>query len=96
MSKMRKSYTSEEKVKIVLEIYKGELTQAEITSKYSVHATQLSSWKRQFKENAPKIFHDKRRKDSNDKNALIDELYKQIGQQKVDIDFFKKKSELFS
>ena len=95
MSKVRKSYTSEEKSKIVLDALKGELTQAQITTKYGVHASQINAWKRQFKDGVPDIFRDKRRKDEADNETLIDELYKQIGQQKVEIDFLKKKSALF-
>ncbi|MCC8483117.1 MAG: hypothetical protein LN561_00855, partial [Rickettsia endosymbiont of Labidopullus appendiculatus] len=32
---------------IVIEAIKGELTIAQITSKYGVHATQISKWKKQ-------------------------------------------------
>lgn len=95
MSKKRKHYTPEEKAKIVLESLKGELTQAQITSKYGIHATQISCWRRLFKEGIPDIFRDKRRKEASDKDQLIEELYKQIGKQKVELDWLKKKSELF-
>ena len=95
MPKARKSYSSEEKAKIVLDALKGHLTQAQITSKYGVHATQISAWKRQFKEGAANIFRGKRHKDEAGKEALIEELYKQIGQQKVELDWLKKKSALF-
>jgi len=95
MSKRRKNYTSEEKAKIVLESIRADLTQAQITSKYGVHATQISAWRRQLKEGIADIFRDKRRKNEVDKDQLIEELYKQIGQQKVELDWLKKKSELF-
>jgi len=39
---------------------------------------------------------DKRQKRDEDKDMLIEELYKQIGQLKVEIDWLKKKSELIS
>ena len=95
MPKARKTYRSQEKAKIVLETIKGQLTQAQITTKYGVHATQINAWRRQFKEGAADIFRDKRRKDEADKEQLIEELYKQIGQQKVELDWLKKKSALF-
>ena len=41
MTDVRKSYSAQEKAKIVLEILKGELTQQQITAKYGVHSTQL-------------------------------------------------------
>ena len=96
MSKKRKTYSSEEKAQIVMELLKNELTQSQITSKYGIHATQLHNWKKQFKEGVVNIFRDKKQKDTADKDELIEELYKQIGQQKVELDWLKKKSELFS
>lgn len=95
MSKTRKSYSPEEKAKIILESLKGELTQSQLTSKYGIHATQISAWRRKLKEGVADLFRDKRQKGEADQAALIEELYKQIGQQKVEIDFLKKKSALF-
>jgi putative transposase len=76
--------------KIVLETLKGNQTQAQLTSKYGIHPTQISAWRRQFKEGVADIFKDKRRKNVLDKDRLIEELYKQIGQQKVELDWLKK------
>ncbi|WP_250310772.1 transposase [Rickettsia endosymbiont of Oedothorax gibbosus] len=47
MKKQVRQYSAEEKAKIVIEAIKGELTIAQITSKYGVHATQISNWKKQ-------------------------------------------------
>lgn len=47
MKKQVRQYSAEEKSKIVIETIKGELTIAQITSKYGVHATQISNWKKQ-------------------------------------------------
>ena len=96
MTKLRTSYNAEEKAKIVIESLKGELTGAQLTSKYAIHISQVNGWKKQFKRGIAEIFRDKRRKDETERETLIDELYKQIGQQKVEIDFLKKKSKLFS
>ncbi len=95
MFKLRKKYSAQEKARIVLETLKGNQTQAQLTSKYGIHPTQISAWRRQFKEGVADIFKDKRRKDVLDKDRLIEELYKQIGQQKVELDWLKKKSALF-
>ncbi|WP_425360625.1 transposase [Candidatus Tisiphia endosymbiont of Ceraclea dissimilis] len=43
MKKQVRQYSAEEKAKIVIEAIKGELTIAQITSKYGVHATQISN-----------------------------------------------------
>ena len=38
----------------------------------------------------PEAFSSKRKRKENDQQALVDELYKQIGQLKVENDFLKK------
>lgn len=95
MSGIQKRYSAQEKTKIVLEILKGELTQSQITAKYGVHSTQLYNWKKQALEGIICSFSDQSKKQSQDQNHLVEELYKQIGQLKVELDWLKKKSELF-
>lgn len=96
MSKNRKLYSAQEKAKIALEALKGELTQSQITSKYGVHCSQIANWKRQLKEGVANIFSDKRTSSKEpDQSELIAELYKKIGQLEIQLDWVKKKSELF-
>jgi transposase len=59
MSEQRKKYTPAEKAKIALEAIKGELTLAQISSKYGVHATQINAWKKQLLAQLPEAFSDK-------------------------------------
>jgi len=42
-------FSAEFKAKVALEALSGELTLAELASKYDVHPTQISGWKRQAK-----------------------------------------------
>jgi len=86
----RKKHSTQTKVKVVLEVLKGEKTTAEITAKYGIHATQINNWKKAVLEVIPEAFSNKRKQQDNDQQALIDELYKQIGQLKVENDFLKK------
>lgn len=95
MPAVRKNYTAQEKAKIALDLLKGELTQSQITTKYSVHSTQLHAWKKKALAGMVTCFSDKNEKHAQDQNELIDELYKQIGQQKMELDWLKKKSKLF-
>ena len=90
MTTLRKKYSVKSKVKIALEAIKGEKTTAEITSTYGIHATQVNTWKKQALESIPEAFSAKRKKQENDQQELIGELYKQIGQLKVENDFLKK------
>jgi transposase-like protein len=95
MANIRKRYNAQEKAKIVLEILKGNLTQSQITTKYGVHSSQLYGWKKQALESIADGFSDKQVKQSRDQSELITELYQQIGQLKVELDWLKKKAELF-
>jgi len=47
-------------------------------------------------EGLPDIFSNKGKKQQKDNRALQDELYKQIGQLKVELDWLKKKAGLLS
>jgi transposase-like protein len=95
MVNVRKRYNAQEKAKIVLEVLKGDLTQSQITTKYGIHNSQLYNWKKQALESIATGFSDKQTKQMRDQSELITELYQQIGQLKVELDWLKKKSELF-
>lgn len=95
MKKEAKQYSAEEKTKIALEALRGELTFAQITSKYGVHSTQINSWKKLALESMVTGFKDKRKGKDPGGDNLVSELYQQIGQLTVERDWLKKKSELF-
>ena len=86
----RKKHSTQTKVKVVLEALKGEKTTAEITAKYGIHSTQINNWKKAAIEMIPEAFSSHRKRQEDDQQALIDELYKQIGQLKVENEFLKK------
>ena len=96
MSKIsRKVYSPSEKAIIALEALKGNLTLNEITKKYGVHFSQINRWKKQLKESVVDIFSHGQQKKDLEKEELIQDLYKKIGQLEVEKDWLKKKSELF-
>jgi putative transposase len=68
----------------------------EIGSKYSVHPNLVSQWKKQLLESLPQIFSDPRFKQDHDHEQLEAQLYQQIGQLKVELDWLKKKVGLLS
>lgn len=92
---VQKKYTAEEKAKIALDALRGQMTMNEISSKYHVHSTQITRWKAVAKEGLLTAFKSPGKKDLDD-SELIEELYKQIGQLKVELEWLKKKSALFS
>ena len=92
MSTTRKRYSPELKAKLALEVIKEHRTLAEIASEAKVHPNLLSQWKKQLITNLPTVFADKRAKDDKENEELEAQLYQQIGQLKVEVDWLKKKS----
>ena len=96
MGNIQKKYPPVFKAKVALETFREEKTSAELSSKYKVHPSQIRRWKSIATEGIRESFMDKRQKRDKDKDMLIEELYKQIGQLKVEVDWLKKKSGLIS
>jgi putative transposase len=91
MKATRTRYSSEFKAKYALEVVKEERTLHEIASEAKVHPNVLTQWKKQLLESLPTVFADKRVKENKEQEALTDQLYQQIGQLKVELDWLKKK-----
>ena len=87
----RKTDPGQFKGNVALEAIKAEKTLSELASQYEVHPNQIKQWKRHLIDQVGQIFPDKRRKQEKTQEALIEELYKQIGQLKVELDWVKKK-----
>lgn len=94
-SKMRKSFNPEFMVKVALEAIKEEKTIAELSSKYEVHRTQITNWRKRAYGGIREVFKRKQEKANKENEKLVDELYRQIGQLKVENEWLKKKSALF-
>ena len=94
MGNFRKRHDASFKAKVALEALKGEKTMAQLSSEYGVHGNQIRQWKKRLLKELPSIFSDRRKKSDQDTEELTSELYRQIGQLKVELDWLKKKSEL--
>jgi len=88
----RKSYDSRIKVQVALEAIKNQRTIAQIASEYGVHPNMVTQWKQRLLNELPDIFNNKHQKNKQDNETLKAELYRQIGQLKVELDWLKKKS----
>jgi len=95
MRKMRKRHEAALKAKVALEAIKSEKTLAQLSSEYGVHATQIAKWKKHLLKELPALFSDKRKKSEQNNEELENELYRQIGQLKVELEWLKKKSKIF-
>ena len=90
----KKQHDSKFKARVALEAIKGEKTISEISSMYGVHSTQITRWKKKALEGLADIFSNNHEKVAKETDKVQDELYKQIGQLKVELDWLKKKSGL--
>jgi transposase len=91
---MKKSFSPEFMAKVALAAIKEEATIAELSSKFEVHRTQIGNWRKQAMEGVVEIFKGKRDKSKKDSEKLVEELYCQIGQLKMENEWLKKKSAL--
>ena len=90
--------TPQEKAQVALAAIKEEKTMAQISSDFQVHPTQIGLWKKQAIDNLPELFKDKRKKEKEDsagRQAELDNLYKIIGQRDAELDWLKKKLQIF-
>ena len=89
----RKRYDGQFKAQVAIEAIKNQQTTAQIASEYSVHPNQVSQWKKQVLDQLPQLFTPGRSKSTADSDQLVDELYRQIGQLKVELDWLQKKTQ---
>ena len=82
------------KAKVAVEAIKGHKTTAQIAQMFGVHPTQVGGWKKQALAGLPDIFGNGREQMRQQNDTEKDELYKQIGQLKVELDFLKKRAGL--
>ncbi len=93
MSRKRTQYKPEFKAKVALAALKNEETVAELSARFGIHPTMISNWKRTLLDGAANIF-DKGEKSRKQNEAQVEELYRHIGQLKVERDFLSKKLSL--
>jgi len=91
MFSKRKRYSSEFKAKVAVEAIKEQKTLPELAAEFSIHPNQIIRWKKQILDNSPEIFNQPLKNQQRRQSSLEDELYRQIGQLKVEIDWLKKK-----
>jgi transposase len=95
MSKKRKKHSARFKAKVALAALTNAETTAQMASRFDVRPTMISAWKRQLLDSAADLF-DKSNKNRKQIEGRVDDLYRQIGQLKVENDFFFAKVRLMS
>ena len=90
MGKKRKTHSPQFKAKVALAAIQNDETTAQLASRFGIHPTMVSTWKRQMLEGAADIF-DKNHRSKKQEEAQKNELFRQIGQLKVENDFLSRK-----
>ena len=90
MPKKRRTFTAEFKATVALEALRGQRPINEIAQHYGIHPNQVTSWKSQAVDHLREGFSDGRQRRAADDEALKAQLYQQIGQLKVELDWVKK------
>jgi putative transposase len=92
MSRKRRVFSSSFKAKVAMAAIRGDKTTAELATKFAVHTSQVTAWKKQLLEQAAELFEDGRRGRRDDETANAEQLYEQIGRLKMEVEWLKKKS----
>jgi len=91
---MRKNYTPDFKAKVVLELFREELSLGQLAAGYGIHPNQVSKWRQAVIEGLPELLADRRKKDklASEYEELTKDLYAQIGELTTKLTWLKKKS----
>jgi putative transposase len=97
MKRQRKKHSGLFKAKVALEAIKGQRTLNELAGQFEIHPTQVVQWKQRLVAGASDLFNGgSLERDALEDAQLRDRLYQEIGQLKVELDWLKKKHELFA
>ena len=91
MAQKRKQYTAAFKAKVAVEALRGDRTINELATHYRVHPNQIAQWRKQLLEQASELFTRGHASQSDQTEALVGQLYQQIGQLSVELDWLKKR-----
>jgi transposase len=94
MPRTRKNHPPSLKAKVAVEAIKDLKTTAQIAQVFGIHPTLVNNWKKQALAGLADVFANGRERTAQHADTEKDELYKQIGQLKVELDFLKKRAGL--
>ena len=93
MSKKRRQYSSDFKAKVALAALEGDETTSALATRFELHPTMVSQWKRELLDNAAGLFEGSSGKAAQKSQEEIDTLNREIGKLTVDRDFLSRRLE---
>ena len=93
MKQTRRKFSSHFKAKVAVAALNNTKTLTELSEEFEIHPVQISKWKSELLKNANGVFTGEKRSQESKDEKKVDELYRQIGQLKVENDWIKKKIE---
>lgn len=93
MKQKRRTFSAAFKAEVALEAVKGIKTITELAQEYQIHPVQINTWKKTFLERTAQVFEGDKKQEEELKRLQEerDELFRQIGELKVENSWFKKK-----
>ena len=91
MKQSRQKHSAAFKAKVALAAIKGDRTVGELAGEYGVHPSQIHAWKKALLDGAVGVFESSSERDDKISEVQVGELYRQIGQLKVENDFLARR-----
>ena len=94
MSKKRKVYSSKRKAEIAIEAIKESTSQSQLASRYSVHPSQIKTWKQEGIVAVEQCFSKQQERQAKENDKLLSKLYEEIGDLHTQLSWLKKKHKM--
>jgi len=85
----RRTFSSEFKLKVILDALQERETLSELSQKYDLHPNQISKWKADFLENAAHYLKPSGKQNKDEDQVELTELYAKIDHLQMELDFLK-------
>lgn len=87
---MRKQHRKELKFKVAIEAIRGDLTIAQIVSKYQIAESLVHKWKKQLLEQGADVYGKGSKSSKFEADEHLEKLHATIGRLKLENDFLEK------
>jgi transposase-like protein len=92
VSRKRRQYDAQFKLRVALEAARGLKTISQIASEHNLHPNLVSSWKKHLLEEGDSLFGTMTARQQREQAAQEAALYEQIGRLKMELEWLKKKA----